>query len=206
MKSDIVKTTAKIFGGSAIAGMGFSLGRDVYSGAKKKDAQNAVIAIAIIAGAVVGLYSGGVWLFRNYRSTTDAVLTRLGAVLLIIPCYFLIWALTIELFRELKYPSLALSLPSLVLICGMSTGNRQRERRQKVWEAEAANREFMARNSLVEHEDTTIEDRNDGQRYRVDNVEPGCITLFPLGRRGKRAYIHIAPDGKYSEYTGMVKI
>ena len=75
-----------------------------------------------------------------------------------------------------------------------------------VWDAERANAQFMQQQGLIEHEDSTLEDTSAGQNYRIEHLGKQRITLFPIGRRGKRAYINIAPDGKYIDFTGMVKI
>ena len=90
------------------------------------------------------------------------------------------------------------------MLIGMIAGSFQRNKRRDVWEAEHANEDFMATQGLIEHEDGTIEEQTTGQHYRIDHVGSRRITLFPIGRRGKRAYINIDTDGKYSDFTGLM--
>jgi hypothetical protein len=64
----------------------------------------------------------------------------------------------------------------------------------------------MKNNGLIEHEDETIEDEATGQHYRIDHLGSRRITLFPIGKRGKRAYINIDDSGRYTDYTGVTSI
>ena len=88
---------------------------------------------------------------------------------------------------------------------GFLVGLSQRKKRRKIWEAEAANIQFLKKHGLVEVGDE-IEDTNIGQRFRIENFEDDGILLFPIGRRGKRAFISIDRYGKFTEYTGMVHV
>ena len=45
-----------------------------------------------------------------------------------------------------------------------------------------------------------------GQIYRIEDANSKRITLFPKGTRGKRAYILIDAEGKFSDFTGIQKI
>ena len=100
----------------------------------------------------------------------------------------------------------AFYLPGGILLIGLIAGSIQRKKRRDVWEAEHANEQFMTAQGLVEHEDGTIEEESTGQHYRIDHVGSRRITLFPIGRRGRRAYINIDTDGKYSEFTGLMNL
>lgn len=217
MNSLLIRQTAKIFGGSAIAAMGFSFGRDIYKGAKKKknDIIGAIILIFILAVAVVGTYSSGVWIARNYRDGIEAFFTRLGSLISLSACgaglfyigSFLTGRDPTQITQwNLEDYTVTFSMPLLILIIGLSVGFSQRKRRTRVWEAEEANAEFMEKHGLISHEDGTVEDTNAGQNFRIDYMGEKRITLFPLGRRGKRAYITINQNGKYHEYTGMTSM
>lgn len=376
MTSTLIKSSARIFGGSAVAGMGFAFGRDIYRGATKKDTKNAIIGLILIALAVVGAYTGGVWIARNYPTLWGSIFKRIGALFILAPSFAVllfigmiiasgfagnstpsapddvptslarakgeserplvssgsitrlpesdsyiferpskvklqyedvanpevrlrwegdnpfmelnvtndesVWlrgrriGLKIWEFSQDKFHTLtldfgqksfkknefdgtwlpevqgswvaletaaknqptpltsdaklsvdrkqnlsdtsatepneqyfhygALILPCGVLGIGMLAGSLQRKKRRKVWEAERANANFMQQHGLVEHEDSTLEDTSTGQNYRIEHLGKRRITLFPIGRRGKRAFINIAPNGKYSDFTGMVKV
>lgn len=206
MTRDLVNKSAKIFGGSAIASLGFSFGRDIYAKGKKNDTMYLIILIVLIGAVAVGNYSGGLWLTRNYRSIWKSIFVRVGAVLVIIPCFLIIYGIQYSMFKEMDMKAAALILPSIVLLCGLIAGWRQRSRRTQVWDSEIANRQFMLDQRLVQTDQNQIEDQNTGQLYRIESVGSQFITLFPLGRRGKRAYIKIGEFGRYREFTGMVAV
>lgn len=238
--TNLIKTSARIFGGSSVAGMGFSFGRDIYRKAKKE--RGFLVTIFLIGLAFFGNYTGGVWIGRNYKTTVEAILKRVVAVLFIVPS-FIILAVTVSLIQHLfdddSSPSIdriqqkseellsdqsaALSIgehgheesfltligivvPVGIISIGYFAGNQQRRKRQQVWDAEEHNERFMETYGLIEHEDGTIEDISTGQNYRVDNVGKRRITLFPIGRRGKRAYITINETGKYDEFSGITRV
>lgn len=235
--TNLIKTSARIFGGSAVAGMGFALGRDIYRKAKKE--RGLLIAIFVIILTFFGNYTGGVWIGRNYRTNSEAILKRLAAVLIIIPS-FLILAFIVSLFQHISsdrasppttqiqyqteelassqseghsiveqtpdesFMTLAgITVPLGIISVGLLAGSKQRRKRQLVWDAEEHNTLFMEENDLVEHEDQTIEDISTGQNYRVDSIGSRRVTLFPIGRRGKRAYITIDEAGKYEDFIGI---
>lgn len=243
MPSQLIKSSAKILGGSAIAGFGLSFGRDVYKTSKKNLKKFGwLLLVAVILG---GTYTGGVWLARNYETIWGSIFKRIGALLFLIPCFLVLMPISFfafDLVSEVKNGSTAQEimqpeaandlidesgasvakniedfgftdmqllapafyLPGGIMLIGMIAGSFQRNKRRVVWEAEHANEQFMTVQGLTEHEDGTIEEESTGQHYRIDYVGDRRITLFPIGRRGKRAYINIDPDGKYSEFTGLM--
>lgn len=115
-------------------------------------------------------------------------------------------ATTNNVSEENAFGPAAFVLPCGVLAIGLLSGALQRSKRRLVWEAERANALFLQQHGIVEHEDATLEDTSTGQNYRIEHMGKRRITLFPIGRRGKRAYINIAPDGKYAEFTGMIHV
>jgi hypothetical protein len=245
MASELIKSSAKILGGSAIAGIGFSFGRDIYKKAKNPDLRVPIIITIILLSSVVGTYSGGVWLARNYPSAWGSIFKRIGAALVIIPSFMLLLFIG-SLFTNttstaqstdtqtphessdprilsqqdethhsqannpaqtsISFPIGAYYLPSGLLLIGIAAGTSQRKKRTTTWEIEEANEAFMKNNGLIEHEDETIEDEATGQHYRIDHLGSRRITLFPIGKRGKRAYINIDDSGRYTDYTGVTSI
>jgi hypothetical protein len=245
MPSQLIKTSAKILGGSAIAGFGLSFGRDVYKTSKKN--LKKIGFILLLAGLLIGTYTGGVWLARNYETIWGSIFKRIGALILLVPCFLVLMGISgfafilvsetgkgstpqeitraepaygsasgsgsleqaatgdIEL-EDLYLLRQAFYLPGGILLIGLIAGSIQRKKRRDVWEAEHANEQFMTAQGLVEHEDGTIEEESTGQHYRIDHVGSRRITLFPIGRRGRRAYINIDTDGKYSEFTGLMSL
>ncbi len=287
MQNKLLQSTAKLFGGSAIASMGFSFGRDLYSTTKKnKDARGGILAVMALCLAVLGAYSGGVILARNYRSLTEGIIYRVGGVIILLPSFVFLAFLSalftpgsssessparervtipeaVEVRRALPvteelsdsyasaspspevrraipvdaepsarlpaepeayrddYPSPRQNsehhtlssinsghfiLPSIIFLVGYLTGSSQRGKRKAIWDAESSNIKFMRAHNLYESKDSIIENRQTGQNYRIESVSTDRITLFPLGRRGKRAFILMGANGRYSDFTGMIKI
>ena len=95
--TNLIKTSARIFGGSCVAGMGFSFGRDIYR--KAKQARGLFVALFFLGLTFLGNYTSGVWLARNYRTVTEAVLKRVGALLVLAPS-FAVLALTVSFFDQ----------------------------------------------------------------------------------------------------------
>ena len=102
----LTKTVANIFGGSAIAGMGFSLGRDVYSNTKRnREFRGKILAIAILGFAIAGAYFGGVLIARNYKDFWSGFLNRLLGVVTLVPSFVvlsLVSAFVFEIFAHEK--------------------------------------------------------------------------------------------------------
>lgn len=244
MSKNLISSTAKIIGGSAVAAIGFSFGRDIYKSIKKRWKKLLILIILFLA--ILGAFTGGVWISRNYKHIFDSMKFRLLSLIVIFPSY--ITLLYISYFSILGYRKFISSNDSVnvqniqmdavfdsvlqdggittmtfinnvaklssstenvifavfIFATGMLVGFAQRSKRKKVWAAEDYNEEFMENNSLLEHEDKTIEDTANDITYRVDHIGTKRITLMPLGKRGKRAYINIQEDGLYTEFTGLV--
>lgn len=64
-----------IVAGSALAGFGLSLGRDVYKKAKR------YWPILLILICLAGVYFAGLWLFNNYRTPAGSILKKIGALI-----------------------------------------------------------------------------------------------------------------------------
>ena len=115
MTSNLIKASARIFGGSAVAGMGFSLGRDIYKKVKKPGTKNTIIALIVLAAAVIGTYTGGVWLARNYETIWGSVFKRVGGVIILVPSFVQCWRDLLRIFQLLAllrtFQLLALAVP-----------------------------------------------------------------------------------------------
>jgi hypothetical protein len=114
---ELSKTSAHIFGGSAIAGMGFSLGRDVYSNTKRnKEFRGKILAIAILGFAIAGAYYGGVLIARNYKDFWSGFLNRLLGVVTVVPSFVLlslVSAFVFEMFAHEKHLTPSSKLPAI---------------------------------------------------------------------------------------------
>lgn len=77
MIASVARYAPSIVAGSALAGFGLSLGRDVYKQTKKN------WPIVVILVCFVGVYFSGMWLFRNYRTFAGSVFKRIGALIML---------------------------------------------------------------------------------------------------------------------------
>lgn len=207
----LISGSLKIFGGSAVAGIGFAFGRDIYKKLKKW------YALLIILVAIFSLYTTGIWIARNYNHIWKSILIRLGALIVGIPSSVVLYfcsmiffvpkgddiSATVTTNKDLIYP---LVLPALVLFAGLLVGSTQRKKRRQIWDAELFNINFMESEGLVEHEDGTIEDTENSVNYKIDFMGKERVTLMPIGKRNKRAYIYIDEVGKYTSFTGLASI
>lgn len=213
MKNKLVSGSLKIFGGSAVAGMGFAFGRDIYKNLKKW------FLILVILAAFFSLYTTGVWIARNYNHILKSIFVRLGALIVGIPSsvvlYFCGTLICFPILTELHGAEYELTdtdliypviLPALVLLVGLVVGSIQRKKRRQIWDAELFNLNFMDSEGLIEHEDGTIEDTENSVNYKIDFMGKERVTLMPIGKRNKRAYIYIDEVGKYSSFTGLASI
>lgn len=207
----LISGSLKIFGGSAVAGMGFAFGRDIYKQLKKW------YILLVILVAIFSLYTTGIWIARNYNHILKSIFVRIGALIVGIPSSAILYFCSMILFvpkgddvsasditnNDLIYP---LILPAIVLLAGLVVGSIQRKKRRQIWDAELFNSNFMESEGLIEHEDGTIEDTGNSVNYRIDFIGKERVTLMPIGRRNKRAYIYIDNAGKYSNFSGLTSI
>lgn len=208
--NNLISSSLKIFGGSAVAGMGFALGRDVYKRLKKWY----LLIIALVL--IFTLYTSGIWIARNYDTILKSIFIRIGAILVGIPSFIILYFFSLFFFSpstteqtaqsETAYLLYATSLPILVLLVGVIVGFLQRKKRSQIWYAEQFNLDFMKSTGLIEHEDGTIEDIENSVNYKIDFIGKERVTLMPIGKRNKRAYIYLDPFGKYSEFSGLIAI
>lgn len=284
--AELTKTVGKIFGGSAIAGIGFALGRDIYSNTKNdKKFRGKVLAIIILGISIAGVYSSGVLIARNYKGFWSGFFHRLLALVILVPSFGILCLISAIVFESLApsknsmkspdqqpmhasqnievrqaipvsqsikrqpfedpdsaievrraipvsgqfvdqqivrhalpnniqsndqnrilFSPKVLIFPSCILGIGLISGLAQRRKRRNIWRTEELNKTFLEDHNLQETENSTIKDQSTGQVYRIQNIQRDGITLFPIGRRSKRAYILMDNAGRFQEYTGMVEV
>lgn len=324
MNNELIKKTTKILGGSAVAGLGLSFGRDVYK--KTKNDKDGILILLVLIAAAVGIYVSGLIFGRNHRSLAGGIFSRIGAVLILIPSLAIMapiasnfttditeplsthkigpvfiydedldnkaefekekaaWeerkAASVEaqekwdieesarkegrkisnkflskiglkdkpdesimantaprpVFEETEPEYTPLGLEGVPAPSGMIDKNKdgtfvitrdlflgikysmslfaigfvigvmQRIKRAKLFRIEKLNQQFLVDHDLEEDEDENLVCKKTDQVFRVDDMSPQKITLFPKGTRGKRAFIHVDKTGKYTEFSGVVKI
>ncbi|RUO58664.1 hypothetical protein [Pseudidiomarina marina] len=257
----LAKAIPKVIAGSAMAGIGLSLGRDIYKSSKNN---NGLIFAVIFLVLSVWLYiQSWTWLFRNYKTTAGSIFARvfslptllLGAIFTAFSLWVLgaligmifideeaqnplmiytvaywiaeniLLPLTNSIFwllggtgsdeiltpqnEQLTRDQLAASFAVFGIVLfpyiGIKRGLKQRKAREQAWEAELHNMLFMNEIGLQEVGDKQFVDE-EGNRYRLENELRNMIELFPLGRRNRRAYLEFDETGKFTNWTGIVKI
>lgn len=250
----IIKQTSKIFGGSAVAGVGFSLGRDAYRKAKK----NKGILLAMIAAmlSIWGVVLSGIKLGRNYRTVGQTLVSKFLGCCMAIPSFavsavaFTVIALCVLALSGYEntvktsfgpvrfypphtqiegpgtanndiynYPLIRVNNGKIethfeifigaaasasIFFIGVLIGIIQRNKRAKVFAIEKKNEAFLESHDLTEISDDRLKDVNTDQVYRIESISGKLITLFPEGRRGKRAYIELSENGQFLAINGLV--
>ena len=115
----LVKAISSTVFGSAVAGFGFSLGKDVYKSAKGKNGGGAIIAILAIL-SILGSYCGGLFVSRNYKSIFISLLmTILGLIFTVISGGFLAIVLGSSLALP---PIISFGVPAFIFLIGFLVG------------------------------------------------------------------------------------
>lgn len=227
MLASIGRYAPAIVAGSALSGFGLAFGRDVYKKAKDK------WLVVLILLLLVGVFFSGMWLFRNYRTTTETFLKKLGAGIVLAVSVVginLLFLILIDLFAPGMLTSesggrtivgLLLDPPMLWIILvqiacfvlGAVMGARHRLKRAMAWEAENHNDAFMETHGL---QVTDTDDKgnlrireiatNTGYRLMENLDVTGEMEFMALGRRNKRAYIQYDETGKFTHWTGLVEV
>ena len=224
----IVSLAPRIIAGSALAGFGLSLGRDVYKGTKKNIGM--IILFFLVAFIVMGQYSSSVWLFRNYKTLAGSIFKKFFALIAFVFFYIAIasslfviegvvnetntldsysYDLILDHFvssiGEGTLLGIFFLLQNLLVLIGFLVGFFQRKKRRLAWDAEKHNISFFISNGLESLDEKNIRDA-DGNRYRLKNMFANEIEFIAEGRRNKRAYIKYDRTGKYTNWSGLVSI
>ena len=200
----ILYSIPETIAGSAVRGFGFAFGRDLYSATKKRS-QN-ILLIGVAVAVLLMNYVSVLWVVRNYQTTQQSVFAKLGGLIAFGVSYVLVYIVATWIGEDNAELSIVLLIVQHVLIlAGLVNGLRHRKKRRQVWEVEDHNAEFFEQHGIEELDDEHFRD-TEGNRYRLEDVRPGEIELFAEGRRGRRAYIGIDEDGRFTTWSGLTSI
>lgn len=200
--SALARTVSRAVFGTAVAGTGFSLGRDIYRAVKR----NGVYVVLLILGAfsIYLPYLGTKQLVQGYRRGVWGTIfkTIIWNVLLIalVPCIlYLMLSEGRELSREIQFPLIA-CFPSI--LTGLIVGLVLRYKRTRAFKIEDYNDAFMRQHGIKETglSDHTHEDAN-GNHLRFLEVGNNKIVFMNTKKKGGRAYIDIDDTGKMLQYV-----
>ena len=215
MSYDLVKKSAGLMGGAALAGLGFSFGKDMYNKKKGSEVVGEVLFYLMLFAFLSYPYLSGLWSVRACKTGVRTVFVRFWG-----------WFMTVALWGVLSVPLLILvpsaikagtddsitflmilgssSLIYLILfLVGMWKGVKQNKKRREVWAVEEANVNFMLKHNLIQESEDVIYDEKADQYYEIECISTTEIALSPSGHRGGMAYIIVHPSGRYVKFTGL---
>lgn len=89
--------------------------------------------------------------------------------------------------------------------CGLAAGLASRRARRRMFDAVAHNHRFLDEVGLEEVGEGEFQDA-DGQHYRIDDRSARQVALFPIGRRNRRGFLDVDQDGRFTNWSGLVKV
>ena len=196
----IAQLAPTVLFGSALSALGFSLGKDIYKGGK--NSAGGLIGILIVLLLAAGIYYGGVIFSRNYKSTIGELTGKVSGALLVVVASFFVFHISRGIGLDDTQSLLTIAA---ILVLGLVNGFLQRGPRLLAWEAEFHNDEFLSRAGLIQIDDENLPDAL-GNRFRLDEVAAGMMEFMVLKRRGRRAFLQFDESGKFTHWSGVVKL
>ncbi|MCV0352887.1 MAG: hypothetical protein K5863_22660 [Nitratireductor sp.] len=219
-KPSKLNTIALGVGAGAVAGFGWGMGRDAWK--KTKEHQSLIILILVAFSAIALPFFGGRNLVRGYPR--GAIAQRiwgylsgallLGAGTLIAAVFAIMGSALISQSANHATPDFQTIAASATLwgplpaaICGVIAGLWQRPKRARRFAVAKRNDAFLDRFGIVEtgEEETTHLD-GEGNPLRLLERTEGALVFLAVGKRSKRAYIRLSPEGEMTGYTGVIPI
>lgn len=221
MAESLVSKVSHTVFGTAVAGFGFSFGRDIY----RKSKQGAVylILLAVLLSTIVLPFMSASQTFRWYPVTfvrwffSKFILWLLTTAIAVWVIYVVIitlkeFAPPIEAltfygyaFNEIEF---ATAYGIFFYFLGSLDGLRRRKKRKRIYSTEITNANFMNDIGIVEVDGSksfTHMD-SDGNKFRLVGIGRDLVEFFVVGRRGKRAFIYLDEHGYFREYSGIVSV
>lgn len=209
MKKSILGAVALGAGGAAVLGFGAAAGRDLWRGTKK--ASGGILLLIAIAAAVTLPFIGARNLFRGHapgegwKSVGDILLVPAGIAIGIIVSGFAGTMLGEQPFYLVIFAIVTASLAAAGI--GIFVGLMQRPTMQKRFAIAAANEAFLNQVGIRETGESEISHIDaEGNGLRLMERTNDSIVFMAVGKRNKRAYIAITPDGAMRSYSGVVSL
>jgi len=221
----LVSSVSNSIFGTAVAGFGFSLGRDVYR--KFKEISHVLLILCIGFSSFTFPFIAASKIFRWYpiskvrwffaKFLLWMVVYLLGFV---ITFCFLKMLQSFELIRfSIDFFGVDVSADQAVIIysfvfvsffylLGVVDGIRKRSKRKSIHQIEVDNNRFLEDVGIYETDGSSSFTHIDvdGNWLRLENIGHDFVEFFVVGKRNKRAYIYIDSFGRFSEYTGVISL
>ena len=227
--ASLIRLAPQLLAGSAVAGVGFAFGRDIYRATKKHWVP--VLILVALTSCLYGLFVSSVWMAHNYRTRLGSTGKRLAAFLLFVVCYFallyvnvflieiasgttetvgttiVLWETHAGSLTDGSPLSIGFSVQNAVAVVGFILGVIQRRRRRLLWQAEEANATFLADHGLQQLDEKNMRD-SEGNRFELANQFSRIneIEFIAVGQAGKSGYLCYDETGKYTAWSGLVPI
>jgi hypothetical protein len=209
MKRSLLGAIALGAGSAAVSGFGHSVGRDLWK--STRNSSLVIIFLLILAGAVSLPFLGARNLVRGHapgewvRTLGDVLMIAAGAAVAF--CLAVLATATLDEDTSRAIALLLLGGMALAILIGLMFGATQRGSSQRRYAIAARNERFLERFGITETGEREITHYDgEGNALRVAERTPDSIVLTAVGKRNKRAYIALTPDGEMIGYTGVVPI
>ena len=211
-KSSRLAQLAAGIGSATALGFGVAFGKDLY----KKTKYN-LSPIAVTLAVVLGPFFGGRGLVRGHdRGWSATILFTIFGNLILIGigfCGSLIVMHFARLFLEIPEQSAppimfmwAVLLTLVFTAIGVTVGLLQRPKRLKAIAIGKENTEYLKDLGFMETDGSDITHYDsDGQPLRFLEAHPDRLVFMAVGRRGKRSFIKLDPNGRMIEYSGVIE-
>lgn len=218
-KNQVLKAVALGVGGSAVAGFGLGFGRDTWKSAKKN--RGALFLLALAGAALVLPFLGGRNLVRGYPrdsrtkafwGITFGILLIVGGAAITLVLALVVFAVTTgsQSFTASSQSFLLDAVSGLVgflAALGVLIGAFQRPTRRKKFAIEERNEAFLDKLGFAETGEQEITHYDgEGNPLRLLERAKDTVVFLAVGKRNKRAYIRLSPDGEMTGYTGVIPI
>lgn len=215
-KNTLVHGVTRLFFGSAVAGAGFSLGRDIYKLFKKN--------LLILIGVVLALF----FLALPYIAATKLFFYRPMSKLKWYLMVFIPWSVLAAVgvmpvvmgfhyfqpggfsyHQEISDGAVyGICYWLLAFLSGGLFSISKRAVAKEAHEIEVFNESFLKSNGILEVDGAASFTHEDpeGNKLRLDGIGRDLAEFFVVGKRGKRAFIYLDGSGRFSQYSGVVSI
>lgn len=221
----LVSSVSHSIFGTAVAGFGFSLGRDVYK--KFKEISHIILILLVGFSALALPFIAASKIFRWYPiGKIKWFFTKFLLWMVIYLLGFVIAFCFLMSLQELKLINSSVDyfginasedqaaiiysfvFVSFFYLLGFIDGIRKRSKRKLIYQLEVDNSNFLVDVGIYETDGsnsfTHID--ADGNWLRLEGIGHDFVEFFVVGKRNKRAYIYIDSSGRFSEYTGVVSL
>jgi hypothetical protein len=206
MKRSTLGAVALGLGASAVAGYGAAMGRDAWRATKK--GSGPLILLAIFAAAIALPLIGGRNITRGYAG--NSVGSIVGGVFLIIGGGGLgvLGAIILSAYGFVARPDIfGGTIAAASTVVGLLFGIAQRPARKRVFAIAEANERFLEEfgfEEVAESEVTYFD--GEGNPLRLMERTDDNIVFMAVGRRNRRAFIRLSPQGEMLGYTGVIGV